>query len=681
MNINNARNYLRNNSKLSLFLGIVVICYLIVSVLYYKDYIQPLAAGPYAMAEGKYIDIGRSKGSTYYSTQHHIEIKHGKTLEQEFLSTEEVITGFQVQFILDSLRAKDGEILFRVEDKENGQTVTEAVFSIRELAEDSNAAINLSTHISGAMNKRYAIILTPTIEDESSVRLQRNLYDGVYGTMSYMGEEQQGDIIFAVYSGDLSEIKNVYFLFIAVFLLGLIVIISFLWINHQNTAKCVAAIVLVVGLMYSMVLPSSTLPDENRHIRWAYANSSWILGVQGISEEDTILMREGDLWLVSENRYPDVNTYVREYKGLFRTDNSKELINTGEGSRSDSIGIAYLPQALGMAAARLLNLGSVPMLIIGRVLGFLVYAGFIYWAVRLMPFGKMLIGVVSILPMTIWLGTGYSYDMLSIGSAYLFIAYVFHLAYAEGIKTGWKEWVKLSVLLAILSSIKVVYISIGFLAILIPYRRSSRNWKKYVGVLCTWLSGLMGAFLVKMYLIFRVLKVGQTSEALHEAAKYYPAYFLEHPLRLIRILVNTPIRKGDEYLEGMIGQMGWLNINIPVAALIGFGIILFLCICYYGKEIEKQINHISEKIIVAIAAFVTALLVMAAMLFAETKIGTSYIMGLQGRYFLPVIPLILILFKNRIVIKHQTMNRCIFQATIVLHMVVIMGVFAQFLQL
>ena len=671
----NIKDFLRSIPKLILFIGIVVICFLIVVILYYKDYIQPITGDPYVMTEGKYIDVEQSRGSTYYSTQHRIEIKHAETLEQEFLSTEDIITGFRIQFVSDSLKEKDGEILFQVKDQETDSTVFRTVFSISELYEDNDAVLNVSANITETMNKRYIIVITPSLQDYSStIELQRNLYDSVYGKMTYMGVEQEGDIIFSVYSGDLSDIKNVYFIFMLAFLLGMIFLITYIWKNHQNTAKCIGAFVFIIGLMYSMVLPSSTLPDENRHIRWAYAYSSWIVGDTGFTEDDTILMRESDLWLIAENRYPDMNTYVREYRGLFRTYTSTELIDTEVGSKSDCIGVAYLPQALGMAIARLLNWGTIPMLMLGRIIGLTVYTWFLYMAVKLMPFGKMVLGIISILPMTIWLGTGYSYDMLSIGSAYLFIAYVLRLAYKKDVTVGTKDWVKLSILLAILSSIKVVYIGIGFIAILIPLKKQKRDWKKYIGVLCTWISGLSAAFLVKLYLILRVLKLDQTTETLQ---KYYPSYFLEHPFSFFRIIVNTFVR-GSEYLKEMIGQMGWLNINIPSIALIGFGIILFVSICYYGKEVDKNIKNLGEKIIIGLAALITIILFMVAMLFAETQIGVSYIKGLQGRYFLPAIPLILILLKNNIYISYKSMDRRILQSAVILHMVVIFGVFAQF---
>jgi len=647
------------------------------------DYIKPLSNEPYALAENKYIDSNQynSKSSDYYSTKHSIEIKHGEFLEQEFLSTEETITGFRIQFAFESIKEKNGNILIQIKDKDNQQTVADFIFDIRDLADKRGAILDVPVEITGAMNKCYVIVLTPSLQEGGTICLYRSLYDSVYGEMTYMGEEQEGDIVFAVYSGDLSDIKIIYLIFVIVFLFGILFLISFLWTNHQNTARCVAAIVLIVGIMYSMILPSSTLPDENRHIRWAYANSSWMLGEVGISDEDTILMREGDLWLLSENRYPDANTYVREYKGLFRTDSSEAQIDTGQGSAADSIGVAYLPQALGMAIARFFDMGSIPMLMIGKILGLLLYTVLIYWAVRLMPFAKMLVGISSILPMTIWLGTGYSYDMLSIGSVYLFIAYVFHLAYAEEGKANWKDWLKLSVLLAVLASMKVVYLGVGFLAVLIPYRRNKKNWKSYIGVLCTWVSGFGGVLLVKMYLILRVLKIGQEANALQESVKYYPSYFLAHPLRLLRVLFNTPIRKGDEYLAGIIGKMGWLNINISTIAFVGFGIILFMCVCYYGKETENYIAHRTERVIIGIAAITPVPLVMITMLFADTERELSYIQGIQGRYFLPLIPLFLILIKNKISIAHQTMNRCVFQTTVILHVIVILDVFAEILNM
>lgn len=85
---------------------------------------------------------------------------------------------------------------------------------------------------------------------------------------------------------------------------------------------------------------------------------------------------------------------------------------------------AYLPQALGITLGRLLSLGQVLTIYLGRLcnLAFFVLCGWL--AVRLAPFGKMAFFGAALLPMTLELVSSLSYDGFAISLGFLCTAYV-----------------------------------------------------------------------------------------------------------------------------------------------------------------------------------------------------------------------------------------------------------------
>ena len=77
--------------------------------------------------------------------------------------------------------------------------------------------------------------------------------------------------------------------------------------------------------------------------------------------------------------------FIRE-KGLAGSGEEGEAVSYQLPVRTTPL--AYLPQALGITLARLLGLGGLGLLYMGRLFNLLFLAGMGYLAMRRMPFGK-----------------------------------------------------------------------------------------------------------------------------------------------------------------------------------------------------------------------------------------------------------------------------------------------------
>jgi len=125
-------------------------------------------------------------------------------------------------------------------------------------------------------------------------------------------------------------------------------------------------------------------------------------------------------------------------------------------------------------------------------------------------------------------------------------------------------------------------------------------------------------------------------------------YFtLSNIMRDVYTGINTIYKYSTDYYLTMIG--GW---NTQPMIIIIFSIILFIAV--FGKnnnEIdEKDVIKLEkrDKILISLAILLSVLLIFVGLYIPWTRACFTYVEGVQGRYFLPVLlPLILILEKNK----------------------------------
>lgn len=317
--------------------------------------------------------------------------------------------------------------------------------------------------------------------------------------------------------------------------------------------------------------------------------------------------------------------------------------------------IIYLPAVLGMTLARLLHLGTVPMLLLGRWFSLLGFTILTYFGMKKLPFGKTALFLLAVLPMNLQQCTSFSYDAVITGVSFLYICWCVSLAFGE-------KQVKATGMLGlgILGIILVygksgVYLPLALLIFLIP---AARFGGKRVRNLC-----VLGLFLLPVLCFLNqntatVSYIATTTEATatvgsSTTAGYTIGYFLSQPLELVRMLANTLSDKIAFYLESLVGQkMGWVEIDISEVISMLFWLLLILA-SLKTKEEPMYIRRGQKWWIVFVCA-VCAGLILAGMLLTWTPRGYVSIEGVQGRYFIPLMPALLLVLRN----PRLTWERC-----------------------
>ena len=129
-----------------------------------------------------------------------------------------------------------------------------------------------------------------------------------------------------------------------------------------------------------------------------------------------------------------------------------------------------------------------------------------------------------------------------------------------------------------------------------------------------------------------------TDEA--DRVTYTPGYILTHPADTLLLLVRTAVENGDHYLRTLVGgNLSYYSLDLAW----GWVVALYLLLAYAALPVQatRLLPAGTGRLWCAGAALLCCLLAVAGcLLWTPTHYETLY--GLQGRYFLPVLPLLLL---------------------------------------
>lgn len=455
-----------------------------------------------------------------------------------------------------------------------------------------------------------------------------------------------------------------------------------------------------LGILYMVVLPPLSAPDEARHYISAYQLSNQMMGLPSTGDDDKVIIRKED-WFAED--YTSVYDSYLTADGYFATDEEgatgalvlgqvlTQDVYTAiyEGAAKTEEGIAlsnhqpvvttpfaYLMPALGITLARLLGLSTMGLLWMGRFFNLMLFVAGIYVAMKRLPFGKTVLFGVALLPMTLHLAASYSYDVLLIAAMSCFTAICLDLAYlAEKVKV--QDILYLAAIMAIAGPCKMVYAVLMGLCLLIPVKKFG-NWKWWtLSASC-----VLGAWVVAMILINASTVTSYATETQNYItwageAGYSFSEVLHQPIKMAQLFYQTFLWQAEYYHFTMIGAyLGHVDVilDVPYWLLMFFTIALVML--SFRKPGEQLVLVGGIRIWIWTICLACAGATMFSMLLAWTPISSKVICGVQGRYFLPFLPILLMSLKNDTMVLTKNLDRSILYLMCVANGYVLLRVFS-----
>ena len=233
--------------------------------------------------------------------------------------------------------------------------------------------------------------------------------------------------------------------------------------NEDNLHKVAFLIILLFGITCVFLTPINDVSDEQEHFVRSEIVSTGQLSTTYVPIPNT-----------TQNGYQTINsiTIFCENAGanVFGTtvddakiDYTPSYFNS---AFSQNPFYSYLPQAIGILLAKILDLNAIWMLWLGRLFNLLVYAGIVSFAIRKAPILKFPLLIVSILPLAIYQAASMSVDGMF--SAFAILAFAYFLYFY---KTPKIKWIDLEIFygaVILAGLLKSPFLALSLLIFLVP---------------------------------------------------------------------------------------------------------------------------------------------------------------------------------------------------------------------
>lgn len=418
-------------------------------------------------------------------------------------------------------------------------------------------------------------------------------------------------------------------------------------------------IVIPVGIAFLSFLSVNAVHDGGTHLAKVYHYSNVLMGRADSDTNSQVLLREDEAQAYNEiyeenhRENPVMETYFDTVERFWEKTEEQDYILSHEYRATIASSIfEYFPGTLGMTLGRILGRSVRFNIFLAKLFCFMFYVVIVFWAIKISPYFKSVIAFAALLPMSLYQATGITYDSVVMAISLLILA-LFFRARTERLSSG--EIIILFVASATLGCCKGGFYLVILLAFLTISKEQfgglKNKCKLCVGSLLAGGIGMLVTFAQAFFSSFRYIQAGalETDEIATlvpgtENAAYGIKYVFTNSIGFLKILVVTLTHKTEQYIGTLIGnRMKWTDTLVSWHIILAFIILLILA----GSRTEKiQVNvNVKERILLALCLGIEIIGFHLLMLI-ETPVWSQVIEGVQGRYFLPWVPIIILIIYN-----------------------------------
>lgn len=395
--------------------------------------------------------------------------------------------------------------------------------------------------------------------------------------------------------------------------------------------------------------------DEGYHFKHAYETG---LGNEVINTNKVKYF--GDDNAVSMLYYPSSDSEFDQMKvymdkdNLYELNEGDQLKKTGFNKISD---VGHIASAIGISIGRLFKLPLSNLYILGKIFNALLYIIVTYFAIKHIKIGKRLLTAIALMPTTLFLAASYSYDATINAFSFLAISYIVSEFVEDGEKMNWKTYFIFLFSVGIVAMIKMVYAPLLLLLLAVPNSKFTGKKEKLimkygVFILC---------FVAVAIMIVPVLLNPPATGDLRGGETSYSGQLVHifgAPVAYAKVLIYSIICYGVQYsvgdsIFGTFAHYGGLEFK---------GYITVFLIFIVLTDVNKSKISAKTKMFIATFIFIIVCFIWTALYISFTPVGYPSINGVQGRYFIPVVYLGLILFNTdriKVDISTKSYNRLV----------------------
>lgn len=473
-------------------------------------------------------------------------------------------------------------------------------------------------------------------------------------------------------------------------------IVMFLFFQRKMLSEkpevVVCTVLALVGMLYIIEIPSIA------EISWDESIHLW--RAVGVSHATTGLANRAESWIYWRSGIPlglpGSIDYMHDLYGDVQVIyNSGKTIAANTDILTSSGVVTYFPAAVLLKIGRILNLPFWIVFKMGAAANLAVYIACIYYAMKKLLSGKMIVAVVAASGTAFFLSTVYSSDSWVTGLSIVGFAYFIGCMQKREMITAKEQWIML-VTLTVAFFPKAVYFPILLLLFLLPREKfaSGQQYLRFtagtasaillllllaaidsilliislpllylccyfvlkiffrlrIPVRCLVVILMIGLGIVAAYMILpSIVGSGDMRGGSSVNAQAQIMGILNDPLGYFRILMRFILKNYlflEESWKNVFSNLGYLG---TTAHHIG-GLLLLFFVCVTDKDrTDRWKGYGVVRAASVVLALVCVMVVASVMYITFTPVGNETILGCQQRYMIPLIfPVFSVLGSSRI---------------------------------
>jgi len=401
-------------------------------------------------------------------------------------------------------------------------------------------------------------------------------------------------------------------------------------------------------LLFTFLPPPFQKPDEQPHFEKSLLISKGYLFCQKKSNNTIILEKKYidfikspylDLLTHGKNTKLPLNVFLKD---LFSNNQSGKKIDFNIDHLCSFPIISYLPQTFALLIISIFKLSPILSLYFGRLMmGILGYFWFLYLYKKIADDYRLILLFTFALPMTLHQISSFSYDSLNIMLALTFFVLIINYCLRKKI-TSFQYFKLFFVLFLFLWSKKIGYETFFLFLFLLPFQIKPMTISSLILITFYFISKLTGSY---------DLQASLTNEMINPLQQL--SFLVSNPINILFVIINTTVHRLGFYLQSLIGIFGWLEYGLDPLSYFLYG--LFFVYLLVNINLPKKYMLSKKKnFLLFITLIISYIFIVLLAYVFNTTSGTPVVHGVQGRYFIPFLPFIILLIvqiKNSVIFQ------------------------------
>ncbi|MFZ2994973.1 DUF2142 domain-containing protein [Sphingobium sp.] len=297
----------------------------------------------------------------------------------------------------------------------------------------------------------------------------------------------------------------------------------------------------------------------------------------------------------------------------------------------------YAPGAAGLLMGDAMGLPHLGAFYVGRIINAVTALALLCAALWLLPFGRTAMLGVALLPTFSYQIGSLSPDAVINGIAFVGLALALRIGF---IGNSARRTTGLFIIAPMLALAKGVYLPLIAAGLRWPTGRHNGR------LLVLFMAMAIGALTFIGWMkysggsqaLYHIMSRKTGESVLTAPLANQLAVILGDPIGYVRILISSVVERAPVYVLQIVGRFGWNAILLPLLAYPLAGVMIVAAMASGAGERFG----IGQRLWWIAVAVDTALLIETAMYLTGTPPAADFIQGTQGRYFLPLMPLLLL---------------------------------------